>query len=201
MSTASLPSLPVRLTTPRLLLRALTVRDAAAHFAAIDGNRRHLGRWFPWVGEIRRVKDAADSIRLCQQRRRDRTEFSYGIFQDTALIGDIALMEVSLSDRCGELGFWLVRDATGRGYMTEAVAGVVRASYRHLQLDRVEIYCEPRNAASRGIPRRLGFTYEGTMRHKERRNNRPRDLEVYSLLRSEFRAARWGFLLARRTRN
>jgi ribosomal-protein-serine acetyltransferase len=188
------------LTTPRLLLRALTVRDAPAHFAAINDNRRHLGRWFSWVDETRRVKDATDSIRLCQQHRRDRTEFSYGVFANAALIGDIALMEVSFTDRRGELGFWLVRNATGRGYMTEAVAGLVRASYRHLRLDRIEIYCEPQNTASRGIPRRLGFTYEGTLRHMERRNNRPRDLEVYSLLRSEFRAARWGFLLARRTR-
>ncbi|MHC5008525.1 MAG: GNAT family N-acetyltransferase [Planctomycetota bacterium] len=187
--------------TPRLLLRALTVRDAPAYFAAIDGNRRHLGQWFPWVQEIRRVKNATDYIRLCQERRRDRTEFSYGIFQDTALIGDISLTEVSLDDRRGEIGFWLVRDATGRGYMTEAVAGLSRASYRHLNLDRIEIYCEPQNAASRGIPRRLGFTYEGTLRHAERRNNRPRDHEVYSLLRSEFRASRWGFLLARRTRD
>ena len=47
MSTASLPSLPTRLNTPRLLLRALTVRDAPAYFAAIDGNRKHLGQWFP----------------------------------------------------------------------------------------------------------------------------------------------------------
>jgi ribosomal-protein-serine acetyltransferase len=184
-----------------LLLRALTIRDASAHFAAIDGNRRYLGRWFPWVNEIRRVADVIEYIRLCQERRRDRTEFSYGIFQDTALIGDIALMEVSLANRRGELGFWLVRHATGRGYMTEAVAGLARAAYRHLRLDRIEIYCEPQNAASRGIPRRLGFTYEGKLRHVERRNNRPRDHEAYSLLRSEFRASNWGFLLARRTRD
>ena len=201
MSTASLPSLPTRLTTPRLLLRALTVRDAPACFAAIDGSRKHLGHWFTWVEEIRRVKDVINYIRICQEHRRERTEFSYGIFRETELIGDISLMEVSLDDRRGELGFWLVRDATGRGYMTEAVAGLSRASYRHLNLDRIEIYCEPPNAACRGIPRRLGFTHEGTLRHAERRNNRPRDHEVYSLLRSEFRASRWGFLLARRTRD
>lgn len=201
MSKASLPILPRRLITPRLLLRALTVRDAPEYFAAIEGNRRHLGRWFAWVGDIRREADVIKYVHECQQHRRDRTEFSYGVFADGALIGDLSLMEVSLANRRGELGFWLVREATGHGYMTEAVAGVVRASYRHLRLDRVEIYCESANSTSRGIPRRLGFTHEGTLRHMERRNNRPRDLEAYSLLRSEYRASSWGFLLARRTRD
>jgi ribosomal-protein-serine acetyltransferase len=191
MSTSGLPTIPAKLVTPRLLLRALTVRDAAEHLAAIDGNRRHLGRWFGWVDDIRGVNNVVGYIRECQQHRRDRTEFAYGIFRDGTLIGDIALMEVSLDDRRGELGFWLVRKATGLGYMTEAVAHLTRASYRHLRLDRVEIYCEPQNTACRRIPRRLGFTYEGTLRHAERRNNRPRDHEAYSLLRSEFRASGW----------
>ena len=55
-------------------------------------------------------------------------------------------------------------------------------------LHRVEWRCAPGNEPSRAIPRRLGFTHEGTLRQAWRVREELHDLEVWALLRDEWRA-------------
>jgi ribosomal-protein-serine acetyltransferase len=74
--------------------------------------------------------------------------------------------------------------------VTQAVVVLIAAAYRHLHLDRIEIRCEPENTPSSAIPQRLGFTYEGTMRHQVHARGRARDHAIYSLLRKEYKPAR-----------
>jgi len=62
------------------------------------------------------------------------------------------------------LGYALSPDATGRGYMTEAVAEVVRIAFTDLALHRVEANVMPRNARSLAVVERVGFEREGLSR-------------------------------------
>lgn len=56
-----------------------------------------------------------------------------------------------------ETGYWLRADATGHGYATEATRRLGDVAFAHLQAQRIVICHDPANAASEGIPRRLGF--------------------------------------------
>jgi ribosomal-protein-serine acetyltransferase len=180
-------TLPLELEGPRIHLRTLAVRDAARVFAVVARNRRHLDRWLPWVVDTRDVSDIAVYIRRSRRERRLSQAFHYGIFLGDAYIGQISIFAVSILHRRGEIGYWLDRSHGGQGYMTEAVAVLVDAARRGLNLDRIEIRVEPGNVASRAIAERLGFTYEGTLRHQVRRKGKPRDHEVFSLLGEEKR--------------
>jgi ribosomal-protein-serine acetyltransferase len=53
-------------------------------------------------------------------------------------------------------------------------------------MNRIQIRCGVGNTKSSAIPRRLGFTYEGTERCGERHNNSYIDLEVFSILKKEW---------------
>jgi ribosomal-protein-serine acetyltransferase len=75
---------------------------------------------------------------------------------------DAALAELVGADTI-EVGYWLHADATGHGYATEATAALVRAVFDHLGAPRVAICHDPVNAASGGVPRRLGFRRVGTV--------------------------------------
>lgn len=60
------------------------------------------------------------------------------------------------------LGYWIGAAHTRRGYMSEAVRLALRHAFTQLQLHRVEANIVPRNRASKGLARKVGFRYEGT---------------------------------------
>jgi RimJ/RimL family protein N-acetyltransferase len=73
----------------------------------------------------------------------------------TALVGRNAV----------ETGYWLRADSTGRGYATEATACLTELAFTRLGAQRVVVCHDPTNAASEGVPRRLGFQYLATVRN------------------------------------
>ncbi len=57
------------------------------------------------------------------------------------------------------LGYWLLEDALGQGYASEAVEALTRLLLRTEAMVRLEIECD--NVASLRLARRLSFVYEG----------------------------------------
>jgi ribosomal-protein-serine acetyltransferase len=53
-------------------------------------------------------------------------------------------------------------------------------------LNRVEIHCAAGNTKSAAIPRRLGFTLEGTIREGQFLNGRYHDTLLFSMLKREW---------------
>jgi RimJ/RimL family protein N-acetyltransferase len=62
-----------------------------------------------------------------------------------------------------ETGYWLRADATGHGYATEATACLTGLAFTRLGAQCVVVCHDPTNAASEGVPRRLGFRCFGTV--------------------------------------
>jgi ribosomal-protein-serine acetyltransferase len=63
---------------------------------------------------------------------------------------------------------------------------MINLAFRNMEMNRVQIRCGVGNHKSSAIPKRLGFTYEGTERAGERHNRNYIDLEIFSLLKSEW---------------
>ena len=58
--------------------------------------------------------------------------------------------------------------------------------FLYFNLERVETQIAPyAKAAIRFIEKKMGFTYEGTLRSYVRKNNSPMDMKVYSILKGE----------------
>lgn len=62
-----------------------------------------------------------------------------------------------------ETGYWLRAIATGHGYATEAIGALTELAFTKLGVRCVVVCHDPTNAASAGVPRRLGFRYLGTV--------------------------------------
>lgn len=58
-------------------------------------------------------------------------------------------------------GYGLAPEATGKGYMTEALSEAVRIAFAELRLHRVEVNVIPRNLRSVAVAQRCGFVREG----------------------------------------
>lgn len=59
-----------------------------------------------------------------------------------------------------------------------------------MKLIRIEGKCESNNIASEKMLKKLGMTYEGTLRNEVIIKNIPRDAKVYSVLIEEYNASR-----------
>ncbi len=173
-----------------LTLQLYERRHAGELFALVDRNRAQLDRWFPWPQRTRAPEDLHAFIDESLQRFARRDGFEGGLRADGRLIGGLGVHHVDREVGSGEIGYWLAQAAQGRGFMTRAVAGLIRHLIEDERFERIEIRCHPDNLRSRAIPERLGFREEGTLRRVGLLHGRPFDHVVYGLLAEEWRAAR-----------
>lgn len=176
---------PETIETERLLLRPYRAGDGAALIEAIDESRAEMDAWLNWPKNILTVEDAED---LCLRRRADwirRNDLTYAIFlrQTARYLGSLGLHEPDWKNRTFEIGYFLRSSATGNGYMTEAVKALVEMALTDLRANRVDIWCDVENVASRRVAELAGFEFEGRLRNFEiGADGTSRDFLIYSTI-------------------
>lgn len=172
----------------RLALAPLVEADSEELYALVDAERERLREWLPWVDDARSPDDTRAFVRaaLAQLARGDG--FHLGVRLDGRLVGVLGLHAIHPADLRTSVGYWLARDATGRGVMTRSLARLLDHVFGELGLHRVELRCATGNRASCAVARRLGFTLEGVARGYERVGGAWLDMNVFSMLAHEWRA-------------
>ena len=173
------PPTPVAL--PAATLRAWTVADAPLLRAALERSESHLRAWTPWV-----VDGRVPGLSLEERLARHAAAFAggeewvYGLFDpaETEVLGGCGLYP-RVGPGAVEIGYWLAAAHTGRGLATLAAAALTRIAFDTLGVERVEIRCDPRNAASARVPRRLGYTTDES-------SLSPEGLMVWRMTREEY---------------
>ncbi len=87
--------------------------------------------------------------------------------------------------RKAEIGFWLLPEYWGKGYMYEAFRKICRFGFEQLGLHRIEGWVESENTACIKALIKCGFVLEGVMRECEWKDDHFIDLCLYSKLESE----------------
>jgi ribosomal-protein-serine acetyltransferase len=172
---------------PGVELRLVEERHAPAIFAAVHRDRQYLREWISWVDATRTEDDILAFIRRSMEMFATNRGFSAGVWADGCIAGVIGIHHLEWTYRKAEMGYWLAREFQGRGIATAAARAVTAHALVELELNRMEILCAAGNTKSIAVPKRLGFTFEGTLREAQLLNGRYVDLEVYSMLRREYR--------------
>ena len=81
-----------------------------------------------------------------------------------------------------QLGYWIKREARGRGAATRALALLSRWAFVELGATRVQLLTEPENGASQRVAEKAGFRREAFLRSFIELNGRRRDVYMYALL-------------------
>jgi RimJ/RimL family protein N-acetyltransferase len=156
---------PREVLTQRLALRAWTLDDAPILKATIDRNIEHLTPWIPWAPQHPKSLDElfVDVERFVREFETG-VAWIYGMFRrsDNALVGGIGL-HPRIGPGGVEIGYWLDRDATGNGYVTEAARALEMLAFSHPSVTHVEIRLNPLNLPSAAVPRRMGFVHAYTL--------------------------------------
>src|SRR5262249_58264521 len=87
-----------------------------------------------------------------------------------------------------EIGYFIRASATRQGYITESSAALTRVGFEICEADRIEIRIDPENEASLGVPRKLGYTEEATLRRRlpGKAGGPLRDVTLFAMFRDDF---------------
>jgi RimJ/RimL family protein N-acetyltransferase len=180
---------PYRIETERLVIRCYEPEDAPLLKAAVDSSIEHLLPWMPWARfEPQSVEDKVELLRSFRGQFDLDQNYIYGIFSpdETEQLGGSGFHKRG-NEGSLEIGYWVAASAIGRGIATEVTAAQTRAAFELAGVDRIDIQVEPTNDRSLAIPRKLGFTEEGTLRRRlEANEGEPRrDSVIFTMLREE----------------
>lgn len=171
-------------------LRVLRESDAAELYALTDANRVFLRQWLPWLDVVTCYADTLAYLRTMAEQREQGRAATFGVLRSGALAGVVGFHRIDRVHRSGDIGYWLAESRQGAGVMTACCRFLVRYGFETLDLNRIQIAAATENRRSRAIPERLGFTLEGVLRQNENLYGTFVDHALYSLLRSDFIAAR-----------
>ncbi|GHF41150.1 GNAT family N-acetyltransferase [Streptomyces morookaense] len=157
----------------------------------------HIDRGREFIGQFVELPDLVtdmESSRAYLRKYADRTAADagrlYGIRTDGKLVGAVLFRRFDTVQGVAEAGCWLEPSAAGRGLVTRAARVIIDWAVEERGIHRVEWWAASENAASIAVARRLGMTRDGVLRENFLYRGKRHDLEIWSVLAPEWRAAK-----------
>jgi len=180
---------PYRIETERLVLRCWNPKDSYLFHEAISSSTDHLRTYMPFIKkEPLEINDRIETLRIFRSNFDNSSDFVFGIFNkaETKVIGSTGLHKKP--GKYGfEIGYWIVQNECNNGFATEAVEALLFAGFYVVNIDRIEIFCNPENIYSRNIPEKLMFTHEVTRKRINTTfENEFRDSMIWVLFKDEY---------------
>ncbi|MDW6065780.1 GNAT family protein [Streptomyces sp. FXJ1.4098] len=171
-------------------LRPLEPWRAEEFLAHMDRGRELIGQF---IGLADRVTDLASS-RAYLQAYAEKTAADagriYGIWVNGELVGGVLFRTMDLAQGTAEAGCWLEPSAVGKGLVTRAARVIIDWAIEERGVHRVEWRAATGNRASVAVAQRLGMTQDGVLRGNFLYRGKRHDIEIWSVLAPEWRAAK-----------
>lgn len=169
-----LAKIPTEFSSEHLYLRRYRPEDSAVYFQMLQANRDHLREFLPPLLEA--VQNEADAERVLRQliaEWQPGNLFIFGVWEkgSNSYVGEAYLANPDWHVPCIELGYFVTKENTGRGYATEAAQATLQFAFEYLKVVRVELQCAADNEASQRVAERCGFTLEGRQRQRQRKKD------------------------------
>ncbi|MEU1806325.1 GNAT family protein [Streptomyces sp. NPDC019937] len=171
-------------------LRPLEPWQAEEFLAHMERGRDLIGRH---VGLADAVTDLASSRTFLEsyaKKAATDTGRIYGIWTDDKLVGGVLFRTMDIAQGAAEAGCWLEPSAVGRGLVTRACRVIIDWAVEARGIHRVEWHVSAANEPSIAVARRLGMTKDGVLRESFLHRGKRADMEIWSVLAPEWRAAR-----------
>jgi [ribosomal protein S5]-alanine N-acetyltransferase len=158
-------------------------------------NRDHTGPWDPLRDEsFYTVAGQRLELELDQRAWAAGTAYAFAVLamdDGDRIIGRVALANVVRGPwQNATLGYWIDREAVGRGHASRAVRLALMYAFEHIGLHRVQPAIIPRNAASRRVAEKVGFRHEGRALRYLKINGAWEDHDIYALTSEDWEEMR-----------
>ncbi|HEX4815198.1 MAG TPA: GNAT family protein [Nonomuraea sp.] len=173
-------------------LRPLEPWRAEEFLSHMDRGREFVGRYISLPDVVTDLESSRSWLRAYAEKAAADTGRVYGIWADAKLVGGVLFRTMDVARGVAEAGCWLEPSAAGRGLVTRATRVIIDWAVEERGIHRVEWLAAAENAASVAVARRLGMRKEGVLRESYLHRGRRYDMEIWSVLAPEWRAAKGG---------
>lgn len=167
------------LETERLVLRRTVLHDVNELFAlrSDPSVMKYIPRPLAVTPE-----EAAEHIRMTDEKMgcNELINWAISLKGQPQMIGTIGYYHIKPQHFRAEIGYMLLPEFQGNGYITEAVTKVLDYGFRSMKLHSVEAVIDPENEASAGVLLKCGFVKEAHFKENEFYNGSFLDSAVYS---------------------
>ena len=147
--------------TERLILRPIEIGDAKDVFEySKEENVGPNAGWKPHES----MEETMELMKIIFMEQEG--VFGIALKEDNKIIGSIGLIQDPKREnsRTRMLGYAISQKYWGQGIMTEAAKKMIEYGFETMGLDLISAYCYPHNQRSKGVIKKCGFTYEGTLK-------------------------------------
>lgn len=174
------------LETPRLILRPFTLDDAPEvkrlagdrDIAAVTQNIPHPcedGMAQKWIKTHPKTFNKGTGV-----------TFAIVLRENNLLCGAIGL-SFDKANNNAEIGYWIGKPYWGKGYCTEAAKALLQYGFETIGLHRIHSGHFSHNPASGRVMQKIGMKYEGCRRQYVLKWGNYVDLELYGILKSDWK--------------
>jgi len=169
----------------RITLKRQEMGNAPLMFDYVNRDRERLSRFLPWTEFVKTVEDERGFIRQCDENWESHKAAQYAIFSSNGeYMGNIGAFNFNWDHESCEIGYWILGQFEGKGYMSESVALLEEVLFE-TGFHRIIICCDTENIRSGNVPKRLKYRLEGVMRDCFKNGDHFENHQVYSKLSTE----------------
>ncbi|WP_158889890.1 GNAT family N-acetyltransferase [Amycolatopsis anabasis] len=170
-------------------LRPLEPWHAEEFLANVDRGREFIGRFITLPDMVTDLESSRSFLRSYAEKAAADAGRIHGIWVDGKLLGGVLFRTMDLERGTAEAGCWLEPSAVGKGLVTRAARVIIDWVIEERDVHRVEWRVSAGNEASIAVARRLGMTKDGVLRESFPYRGKRHDVEIWSVLAPEWRAA------------
>ncbi len=167
-------------------IEKLDLKHTSSIYNLTESNREYLKEWLPWLDKINSSNDTKKFIEYTLEEFKKELAFHFVILYENEVCGIISFNEIKKDNGIGYIGYWIAKSYSNKGIASFCVKKLLDIGFKKLNLNKIEIRCAQNNHKSIAIPKKLGFTYEGTLRQNEWLYTKYVNQVVYSMLKEEY---------------
>jgi ribosomal-protein-alanine N-acetyltransferase len=170
------------ITTSRLLLRHISLNDAAAFFLLRSDEKVMM---YIDKEPLKNITEAEILIQRIEDDLQKNDAITWGICLPNnpgQLLGTIGFWRILKDHYRAEVGYMLHPDLWNKGFMHEALKQVINFGFETIKLHSIEAHINPGNAASAALLLKSGFTQDAYFKEDYFFRGKFLDSAIFSLI-------------------
>ncbi|WP_289658565.1 GNAT family N-acetyltransferase [Flavobacterium panacagri] len=167
--------------TERLILNRITEKDVSEIFAL--RSNPEIMKYIPRP-LAKTTDDALEHIQMIKDKIETNTGINWAIRlkNDPKLFGFIGFYRLQPENYRAEIGYMILPEFHGKGFVPEAVKRLTKYGFEDLKLHSIEAVIDPENYASEKVLQKCDFIKEAHFKESDFYEGKFLDKVIYSLL-------------------